>query len=66
MDYGQLAYVKVQEIEAYLRRAATSKQIGTAASASFYPHAAFSPALGWRRAGSAWGAAHGGTVLPVH
>ncbi len=41
MDYGQLAYVKVQEIEEYLRRAATSKQIGTAASASFYPHAAF-------------------------
>ena len=41
MDYGQIAYVKVQEIEEYLRRAATSKQIGTAASASFYPHAAF-------------------------
>lgn len=40
MDYGQLAYVKAEEIEAYLRKAAQAEERRTHTCAAFYPRTA--------------------------
>lgn len=42
MDYGQLAYLKTQELESYVRRSAVDSGKRTAQSAAFYPHTAIS------------------------
>ncbi|MDE7395742.1 MAG: hypothetical protein K2M95_06465 [Clostridiales bacterium] len=40
MDYGQLAYIKAQTLEAYLNKTASAVQKTGCASAAFYPHTA--------------------------
>ena len=40
MDYGQLAYLKAQTLEAYLNKTAASVQKTGCQSAAFYPHTA--------------------------
>lgn len=40
MDYGQLAYIKAEEIETYLRKAAQSADRRVTAKAAFYPRVA--------------------------
>ena len=40
MDYGQLAYLKAQTLEAYINKTAASVQKTGCSSAAFYPHVA--------------------------